>query len=738
MRRKLLMFGIPVLAMVVIAAVSFTVALTPVVYGTKQPDGTPTLSPTPTVEATATPTPTTTVTQAASPTPIASPSPAPSFEIIISPKTVMSNENISVTVIAPPGAKNVNIIGQNFTLKKELEQENETTWKGEIIAPRKAGKYDIAVYVDGDKNETSFEVVPPSPIWKRFWWLLIPLIGIFIAGGVLIFLWISSKENESSKLGVQVRNEKGKGLKGIKVIADWEGGIPKSKRTNEIGWVEFEVPVGAWCEIKAEKEGYGAGKAEIRVKRGGSKVYIDLESAEQVQKFLEVNVVDEKGKEVKGARVGILRGNKVLTDGKTKEFGYCNLEMPKGKGQAYIFAEKEGYEKATQPISREQPPIKLLVKIKRKLAELKLEVLDEDKNPLSEAEVKIDDNKEFSTDLRGGVRGKVSWGEHELRITKEGYEPYEGTLNVEGDTSREINLTTKSGTLKVTVVDKETGEPVEGIKVDVKGTVKKTNKEGFVNFDKVPVGTQKIEVSDPKDVYSSEPKKVEIKEKITTPTEIKLSSSFEILDKDILEDLEEAHNNLKYQRGRLPKTAYDCYLPDYYMKIGEKLVEIVNNPGKNRKLLRLIRGDFKNPKLFMKNLADVIGDACEKIGEGVKEKKNEDIFGDVKRFVVDKGLAKANVEVELKDAESEDIKKYIERGKGGAEKLLREVDQALTKTAGNIYPMSVLFKVARQIMNSDASADDKAKALVASVILDYVKVMLKDDNVEERLRGLIT
>ena len=734
------MLGISVLAMFVIVAVSFTsICYAENENETKPPESAAT-SPTATaVDETSSPnvaaTPTTT------PTATPSPSPTPP-KITINKTSFMPNESINVTVIAPSGTENVTIriVGQTSMSKEiQLKPETETAWKGAIGAPQEPGEYDIAVFVeDNEQNKTSFEVVSPPPLWKRFWWLFIPLIGVCIAGGVFLFLLISSKEKENAKLTVQVRKEKGDGLKGAKVTVDWEKGVPKTKRTDEIGMTQdFVLPVGK-CEIKVEKEGYEIKQLEREIKkRGGNKEDVYLKPVGHIGKFLEVNVVDKEGKKVKEVRVRISRGINDFDEDITNEFGYCNLEMPKVKGQVYVFAKKEGYEKAKKPISMEQPPIKLLVEIKRKLAELKLNVFSEDNEPLSDAVVKIDD-KEFFTNLRGVVTGKVSWGVHKLLITKEGYEPYEETVNVEGDTSPpKIKLTTKFGALKVTVVDEETWEPVDGIKVDVKGAAKITNKEGFVSFDKIEVGRQTIEVRDPTVLYSSqEPKMVEIKEKITTPIEIKLSSSFEIPDSK-MEKLREAYKYLVDQRARV--AAYDSYLPGYYMKVGEKLVGIVSDSGKSRKLLRLVRGirDI-TPTVFVEDLADVISNGCMEIGKGMRERRNLEIFEDIKRFVVDKDLAKANVEVRLKDVESEDIKKYIERGRGGVEELLREVDQSLTKTAGNNYPMSVLFKVARQIMNSDTRSDDKAKALVASVILEYVKVMLKDENVKERLRGLIT
>ena len=739
MRGKWLMFGIPILVMVVIVA-CFAVTLTPVVYaqplgGTEQPDETSTLGPTATAEATTTPTPTptTTATQAASPTPISSPSPAPS-PINISNKTVQPGEIVRIEVYAPD-VNEVNITGLNY--QEKLVEKGEI-WVIVIKASDEAGMYNFTIFADGNEiGETSFEVIPPPPIWKS-WWLIISLIGVCIASGVLIYLCWISKEKEYAKLTVQVRDKKGNGLGSAKVTVDWGKSIPKTKTTIVGGWVDFEqLPVGELCTITVKKKGYKPKTFELKMPRREKREQVYLDSAEQMGDFLEVNVIDEEKNDVKEARVRISRGINDFAEDITNEFGYCNLEMPRVKGQVYVFAEKEGYEKAKEPISMEQPPITLLVKIKRKLAELKLNVLSEENEPLSDAVVKIDD-KEFFTNLRGEVKGKVSWGEHKLLITKEGYDPYEETVNVEGDTSPpKIKLTTKFGALEVTVVDKETWEPVDGIKVDVKGAPETTNKEGFVSFDKIGVGRQTIEVRDPTGVYSSEPKMVEIKEKITTPIEIKLSSSFEIPYLK-MEKLRDAYRYLKDQRERV--AAYDCYLPDYYIKIGEKLAGIVSDSGKSRKLLRLVREirDIK-PTVFVEDLADVISTGCMEIGKGMRERRNLEIFGDIKEFKVDKGiLAKPNVKVSLGDIESADIKKYIEGGREGTEGLLREVDQALTKTAGNNYPMSVLFKVARQIMNSDASSDDKARALVASVILEYVRVMLKDDNVEERLRGLIT
>ena len=725
------MVGINILTILVIMAY-FAVALTPIVYADppSDTDGVPLLSPTATAEATATPTPTPTVMPSQTPPLTPSPTPSPTTPSInISNKTVQPGEIVRIEVHAPD-VNEVNITWLNY--REKLVEKGEI-WVIEIKASDEAGMYNFTIFADGNEiGETSFEVVPPPPIWKS-WWLLISLIGVCIASGVLIYLCWISKEKEYAKLTVQVRDEKGNGLGSAKVTVDWGKSIPKTKTTIEGGWVDFEqLPVGELCTITVKKKGYKPKTFELKMPRREKREQVYLDSAEQIGNFLEVNVVDEEKNDVKEAIVRISKGIKDFAEGITNEFGYCNLKMPEGKGQVFLFAEKEGYEKGKKPISMEQPPIKLLVEIKRKLVELKLKILSEENEPLSDAEVRIN-GKEFFTHLSGEIVDKVAWGEHKLRITKEGYEPYERTLNVEGNTQLPINLTTKSGALEVKVLDEETGEPVEGIKVDVKGAPEITNKEGFVSFDKVLVGRQTIESSDPKDVYSSDPQKTEIKEKITNTSEIKLSSSFEIPEPK-MEDLRAAYKYLEDQRGRV--AAYDCYLPDYYVKIGEKLKGIVSDSGKSRKLLRLVRGirDIK-PTEFVEDLTDAISTACMEIGKGMRERRNLEIFGDIKEF---KRLAKANVEVELKNVESTDIEKYIERGRRGTEELLREVDQSLTKTAGNIYPMSVLFKVARQIMNSDASSDDKAKALVASVILEYVKVMLKDDNVEERLRGLIT
>lgn len=660
----------------------------------------------------------------------------PQFSISKGP--VAPNMTVDIEVCAPY-AENVviEIDGSILPLRKENE-----TWIGEIKVPDKIGMYNLSILADGEKiGEESLEVLP---IWhvflKKYRYLLAAIVFTAIIALVFfILLQRNNREQRREKLRVRVWEGKDKSSKGAKVTVNCKKGTPKNnkKTTDDIGWAEFELPVGAWCEIEAEKKGYGFGKTEIKINRGGSEANVDLKPVEEVRKFLEVKVADEEGKKVKGARVGLLRGINPFTEGITDELGYYKLEMSAGKGQVYVFAEKEGYEKVKKPISREQPPIMLLIEIKRKLAELKLKVLDEDDEPLSDAEVKIDNVHDYYTDMSGKVKKgiEVPLGKHELRITKEGYEPYERTVNVEGDIPLEIKLKAKYGALEVKVVDEESGEPVDGIEVPVGGEIKETNKEGLVNFDKIPVETQIIEVRDPTGVYSSKPQTAEIKEKITTPSEIKLSSSFEISELKI-EKLRDAYKYLEDQRERV--AAYDCYLPDYYMKIGEKLIGIVSDSGKSRKLLRLVRGIHGKPTEFVEDLADVIDSACREIGKGMRERRNLEIFEDVKRFVVDKGLAKANVEVSLEDVEGEDIKKYIKRGEEGVKELLREVDQALTKIPGNIYPMSVLFKVARQIINSDTDSDDKARALVASLILEYVRVMLNDDDVEERLRGLIT
>ncbi len=717
------MFGISVLAMLVIGAY-FAVALTPIAYASENENEN--------ITGTSTSTNLSTLTPTIIPSPTVTPTPSTTPTISISKKIVTPNESFIIEVHAPD-AENVSAKINNRTTN--LSPKDNKTWSGKIEAPVESGKYNLSVFVNGKNiGQESLEVAPLWLIFLKNYWLLLVAAAVAIIGLSLLIILRSTgdMEQRKEKLRVMVRKEDNRALEAAMVTV---GSL--KKKTGETGMTDdFKLPVGVY-EIKVEKEGYKPSTHTREIRRGENKEEdVDLRPVEHVGKSLEVEVVDEEGTKIKEAKVGISRGNKILGEiDVTDESGIDNLEMPESKGKIYVFAEKEGYEEVKKLIDMEQPSTFLRLTAKRKRGILKLTVLSEENEPLNGAVVTIAGKEKYTTS-GGKIEIDVPWDVHKLRIDKEEYKLYEETVNVKGDIPLEIKLKAKSGALEVKVVDKESGESIESIEVRVRGTPKITNKEGFVGFDKVLVGRQTIEVSDPTGVYSLSYQTAEIKEKITTPIKMKLSSSFEIPESK-REDLRAAYKYLEDQRERV--ATYDCYLPDYYMKIGEKLVGIVSDSGKSRKLLRDVRGirDI-TPTVFVEDLADVISNGCMEIGKGMRERRNLEIFEDIKRFVVDKGLAKSKVEVFLKDVESEDIKKYIERGREGTEGLLREVDQSLTRTVGNIYPMSVLFKVARQIMNSDTSSDDKAKALVASVILEYVRVMLKDDKVEKRLRGLIT
>jgi hypothetical protein len=529
---------------------------------------------------------------------------------------------------------------------------------------------------------------------------------------------------------VHVRDEKGSDLSGAKVTVDWITGSDTTK-TDVYGQAYFErLPVGKRCSINVEKKEFEPDKYELTLKLGKTRDMVELKPTEPVQKLLKVSVADEGMNKITDARVRISDRTGVLKEDRTDNWGSCELEIPKTKGMLYVFAQKEGYTEQRKELIEGSMSFML----KPGTAKLTLSVLNEKNMPISNAKVEISDKHGITNEKGNVVVTGVALGTHKLRITKEGYAPYEKGLSVEGDLIHDSRLATEYGSLNVKVFDMESKDPIEAIEVYISGTSEKTNKEGFVHF-KVPVGTQIIEVRDPTGVYSSKSQPVEIKTK--TQIELNLSGSFEIPD-TTTEKLRAASKYLEDQRERV--AAYDCYLPDYYNKIGERIVELVINPGKSRNILRVVRGiPSIKPEVFMEDLADVISNACMEIGKGMRERRNLELFEDIKRFVVDKGLAKANVEVYLKSVESEDIKKYITRGEGGAEELLREIDQSLTQTGGNIYPMSVLFRIAREIMNSGAGADDKeARALVVSVILEYVRIMLNDDNAKERLKGLIT
>jgi hypothetical protein len=544
-------------------------------------------------------------------------------------------------------------------------------------------------------------------------------------------------------LTVQVKNEKGNGLKDAKVTVDW-GRNTKSQRTDSGGWVHFwDVPLKKKCTITVNAEGYTKKTFELTMKQRESREQVQLTPVEQKEKFLKVTVADDEGKKVEGATVRISRGNKTLTeDKKTDGFGTCNLKMPTGsKGQLYVIAEKKGYNQDKKEMYIEQPQTLISMTLKRKDAVLMLKVSNEANEPLSNVEVRVGDKKRY-TSSNGEIAVEVPYGKHKISINKAGYAPYESMLmlDVGGDTKHEIKLTTKYGALNVKVVDKESQEPVAGIEVYVSGLSQETNENGVASFDKIPVGVPQIEITDLMGIYRSEQQTVEIKEKQKNESEIEVSSSFDMPD---LGSVDRSYSYLKDQRGRV--AAYDTYLPEYYEKIGENLVELLRDSGKSRELLRVVRGipGINKPPEFVDALIMIISNACKEIGNGMRERRNLEIFEDIKRFVVDKGSATADVKVSLEDVKREDLKTYMEKGKAGTEEFLREIDQALTKTTWNTYPMSVLFKIAKQIANSSTGSgtdsDERARALVASIILGYVKVMLTEDaNVKGRLQGLIT
>jgi len=300
-------------------------------------------------------------------------------------------------------------------------------------------------------------------------------------------------------------------------------------------------------------------------------------------------------------------------------------------------------------------------------------------------------------------------------------------------------LTPKEGGLKVNVVDKESGERLGGIQVRVGGLSRETNAEGVVQFEKVPVGRKTVEIRDVTAVYEGKYQEVEIQENQTTPLDVGIRASYDV-SAEKSTALQEARQQLRMEREKLPKTAYDGYIPDYYLKIGEKLINLVSAP-ENNNIVRLIRAaGTKDPTAFMEQLAEVVTAVSRDLGRGMNEKRNIDVFGDIKQLVVDKGLAASSEIPSLNELlTSRDIKDGS-RGvlTDALTRKFAEVDSRISKTPGNIAPLSILFRIAKTTTTMNDRGKEETRTLVAFALLIAIEKMMEDPNIEGRLRGLIT
>gem|GEM_PF-5372563 len=247
-------------------------------------------------------------------------------------------------------------------------------------------------------------------------------------------------------------------------------------------------------------------------------------------------VVDkETGEPLEGAVVKVDDSLSATTD---KE-GKATFELSPGTHTYKV--SKEGYKEVSGVVTVESDK-EVKVELEKIKYTVTFEVLDEETaEPIKGAKVTIDGLTEY-TDEKGKASFTVLPGTYTYKVEKEGYESKEGTVKVEENTYLTVYLKKAKYTVTFLVVDKETGEPLEGAVVKFGDLTGVTDKEGKVEFS-VAGGKYSYKVT--KEGYKSIEGEVDVSGDVTVKVEIEKEAilytvTFEVVDKYTAKPIEGA------------------------------------------------------------------------------------------------------------------------------------------------------------------------------------------------------
>ncbi|MFR5264738.1 carboxypeptidase regulatory-like domain-containing protein, partial [Clostridium sp.] len=205
-----------------------------------------------------------------------------------------------------------------------------------------------------------------------------------------------------------------------------------------------------------------------------------------------IKVVDSKtGNSLSGATVNIngqtlhtnLNGEVQVSNVKPGNISATASDEGYTNGQTSVNLDPNG--KATGTISLNPEAGKVVVTV------------NGENGPLKNTKVTVNGTPE-TTNGEGQVTVKTSEGKNTITIGSKNY--HNGTVTVDGkpgETGKtNITLTPDNGTMKITVVDSETKEPLENAKVTYDGKTYTTNAKGEVTISNVKPGNVTVDGSD--------------------------------------------------------------------------------------------------------------------------------------------------------------------------------------------------------------------------------------------------
>lgn len=308
------------------------------------------------------------------------------------------------------------------------------------------------------------------------------------------------------------------------------------------------------------------------------------------------------------------------------------------------------------------------------------------------------------------------------------------------ETTKQIQLFKKAGTLEISVADTITGKPVAGIpviatKISTKQTLQLvSDKNGKIN-QKLSVGDYSVRLKPGNfQLYESVEKPITINEN-------RLTSS--VLDFKFNYQSKQSHSSTigtiheKLETSYKEVSAYDTCIPLFFKTAGLKPVQLVE-----RLLERPVEflDSQTNPDEIIPYILNTSVFVSDEISKVMREKSNVDFYFSIHNLPVVNDLIVSDYSSEkfnelVKDTQNYHKNHFREIG----DKLLK-IDEEITQLSGKltIQPVADFWRIAQKLQeNCNNEPDIKKRGIMLFIndkLLDHVREMYTNEEVKARLK----
>ncbi len=423
-----------------------------------------------------------------------------------------------------------------------------------------------------------------------------------------------------------------------------------------------------------------------------------------------VTVLDQDNEPLSDARVILKDDGNILAEGYTDYRGMCILKTRK-TDSIRVLINKEGFE----PFEGELDDNDLTVNLqKSKPVKLSVKVVDENENPINDAEVQVyfeEKLKEQKSTVNGLAEFEISKGMYSISVRKKDYKRTTIDVALEKDEEIKVVLPKKKGILKITVVD-EFRRPLRDIEVKVNNKKAKTNENGLAEIELPVGGHTAVWVTDPNGVY--EDTKINVVIDKTAPIDMVVVmkvATFYDKNEEFRKAINELESNVLKDLSVLNE--WDTTIPNFVKSLCLTLIELAKRiPAKSDLAWE-----------FLENLKKV----CETLSTEIKKPVYRTLYTRKQQplqFGINYTKYLRLFELIFKEPHKAISKEEINN-------KIQQVDKIITSKMSelDITLPANLWKLAKSI----AKKDSVVNIFIANVLLDYTKEMLTG-KLSERLR----